>query len=221
MSAVPDRGRVLAAARRLGLRVDLQDPSLLRVPPAADEARALLAALTVGETSFHRYVEQFDVFAAAVLTPAALAGRPLRVLSAGCSTGEEAYTLAMTVREIAPAFVGRVTIDAFDVNPAAIARARAGRYAPWALRETPASARERWFRDEDGDYVVDPALRALVRFHERNLVEDDPAFWADGAWDAIFCRNVLMYLTPDAARAVVHRLARAIAPGGFLFLGHA
>ena len=184
----------------------------------ADETAALAERLTVGETYFFRYREQFDAFAEVAL-PAALARGAPRILSAGCATGDEPYTLAIFVREHGGG--GAAAIHAFDVNPAAIARAAQARYSSWSLRETPPPLRARYFRTDGSSFALHPDVRAMVRFEQRNLVEDDPSFWAPDAFDVVFCRNVLMYFTPETMRAVVARIARALAPGGFFFLGHA
>jgi chemotaxis protein methyltransferase CheR len=189
-----------------------------------EEIRALAERLTVGETYFFRNGNDLEAFVGVVLPDrlrARAATRRLRVLSAGCSSGEEPYTLAMLL-------VGRpelagwdVAVRGVDVNPAAIRRAAAARYGPWSLRQTPADARERFFRAHGRELVVNDDVRALVSFEERNLVEPDPRLWARGVWDVVFCRNVLMYLAPERTREVVARIAASLAPGGFLFLGHA
>jgi chemotaxis protein methyltransferase CheR len=189
-----------------------------------DEIRALAERLTVGETYFFRNRADLDAFVHAVI-PARMeargADRRLRVLSAGCSSGEEPYTVAMLVRGV-PALAGwDVRIHAVDVNPAAIARARAGRYGEWSLRQTSADARARFFHGVKGGVRVADDVRTLVTFEERNLVEEDPAFWREGAFDVVFCRNVLMYFAPEVGRRIVARFSRVLAPGGFLFLGHA
>lgn len=189
-----------------------------------DEVRALAERLTVGETYFFRNRNDLDAFVHVVL-PARMAARAgdrtLRILSAGCSSGEEPYTLAMLVRGV-PALEGwDVRIHAIDVNPAALARARAARYGEWSLRQTTPEARARFFHAGRGGVRVVDDVRALVSFEERNLVVDDPAFWRAGALDVVFCRNVLMYFSPEVTRRIVARFARVLAPGGFLFLGHA
>ncbi|HEY8088171.1 MAG TPA: CheR family methyltransferase [Polyangiaceae bacterium] len=191
--------------------------------PRRDELRALAQELTVGETYFFRNIEQLRAFAEVAL-PRAMGrpdGRPLRVLSAGCASGEEAYSLAMMVRDHAPHISREASITGVDVNAASLAKASAGRYSSWSLRETPPALARRWFRPLERDSVVDPSIRAAVRFEERNLAAEEPGLWQPRTYDVIFCRNVLMYLTPEAARGVVGRIEGALAPGGHLFLGHA
>lgn len=189
----------------------------------AGETGELARGLTVGETYFFRHVEQLDAFVAVVL-PARAEVRgpatPLSVLSAACSSGEEAYSLAMLVRERTPALASRVAVHAFDANPAAVGRARAGRYSRWSLRATPPASERRWFRPAGRDYEVVPELRQAVTFAEGNLVEAGPLL-APGRWDVIFCRNALMYLSEARMREAIDRLAAALVPGGYLFLGHA
>jgi len=189
------------------------------------EIRALASHLTVGETYFCRYWDHFRAFAEIALPDAVRRRadtRRLRILSAGCASGEEAHTLAMLVREhLADAASWSVEIRGIDVNPVVIERATRGRYSTWSLRETAPELRERYFRASGKDFELDPAVRAMVSFEERNLIEPDPQFWRDEAFDIVFCRNVMMYFATDVMSAQVARFARALCHGGHLFLGHA
>ncbi|HYP87661.1 MAG TPA: CheR family methyltransferase, partial [Polyangiaceae bacterium] len=108
-----------------------------------------------------------------------------------------------------------------ELNPESLAKAMAALYTPWSLRETPAEIRDRWFTKEGRDFRLVRSLRESVRFAQHNLILDAPTLLPPASYDVIFCRNVLMYFTPAHAAAIVERLARALAPGGFLFLGHA
>ncbi|GAA3196428.1 CheR family methyltransferase [Dactylosporangium siamense] len=187
-----------------------------------NELAALAEAVTINETYFFRNIEQFNVLAEVVL-PARVRARSgerrLRLLSVGCSTGEEAYTLAMVAAErIDPAW--DVSIVGLDVNRAALRVAAAGRYSRWSLRETPAAAQHRWFRTVADGVEIDERLRGRVRFLEYNAANDDPLLFAPDTYDVVFCRNLLMYLTPPTVAAAVARITRALAPGGYLFLGH-
>jgi chemotaxis protein methyltransferase CheR len=114
-----------------------------------------------------------------------------------------------------------VSIVGVDVDAEALRVAERGRYSGWALRATPPEQRRRWFRPDRLGLVLDEEIRAAVRFVERSLTDDDPELWRPGGYDVIFCRNVLMYFTPEAVRKVLARLTEALAPGGYLFLGHA
>lgn len=189
---------------------------------AHDDLRALAEAVTVPETYFFRNVDQFRAFRELVV-PGRLAARgparELRVLSAGCASGEEAYSIAIALRELGVAPSIPTTIMGTDVNPAVLAKAASGRYSPWALRETPAEARGRWFTRDGRDFVLADEVRASVTFHEHNLLDPEP--WPVGSFDVVFWRNVMMYFTPEAASRVITSLTRSLVPGGYLFLGHA
>jgi chemotaxis protein methyltransferase CheR len=189
-------------------------------PNLHDELRELAQELTVGETYFFRHTDQFRAFSEVALPSrleARAASRQIRLLSAGCSSGEEAYTLSILTRAVDPRI--EVFIHAVDINPSSLERARSARYSPWALRETPEAVQKQYFTADGRDFLLSKAVRDGVRFEEGNLVADDS--WAPESFDVVFCRNVLMYFTPEHAERVVARFARALAPGGFLFLGHA
>src|SRR5262249_44898097 len=106
-------------------------------------------------------------------------------------------------------------------TPAAIELPRRARYSEWSLRDTPAELRAKYFRTAGRDHHLVDAVKSLVAFEERNLVDEDAAFWQPELFDVVFCRNVLMYFTPEALQAIVGRIVRSLAPGGFLFLGYA
>jgi chemotaxis protein methyltransferase CheR len=194
-------------------------------PRSPDELGSLATELTVGETYFFRNMEQFNALREIVLPERARARaageRQLRILSAGCSSGEEAYTLAIVTRE-SPALVGyQVSIRGVDVNPAIIKRATSGRTTAWALRATSDEMRARYFRADGREFLIDPELRAAVSFERRNLAEPEASLWQPETFDVVFCRNMLMYLALDVARAIVDRITRSLVPGGYLFLGSA
>jgi chemotaxis protein methyltransferase CheR len=196
----------------------------LEGPRPAGEITALAQELTVGETYFFRNNEQFRALAEVVLPERMRVDRVprvLRLLSAGCASGEEAYTIAIVVRETIADPSWEVAIQAVDLNPAALEKAARARYSPWALRETPPDIQRKWFRAHGRDFAPDDQVRAAVRFRGGNLAGDDPEIWQPSTYDAIFCRNVLMYFAPEQMRAAIARISRSLAPGGFLFLGHA
>jgi len=198
---------------------------LISSPKGSDEFRALAEQLTVNETFFFRNADNFRAFAGIVLPErirAKTREKRLRILSAGCASGEEPYSLAVMVRE-ALSDLGNwdVKIIGIDVNPAMLAKAARARYSAWSLRATSEDAKRRYFRADGNDFVLAPEIQKMVTFEERNLVDEDPSFWQSLACDVVFCRNVLMYFTPDKARDVVRRIGGALLPGGFFFLGHA
>jgi chemotaxis protein methyltransferase CheR len=204
---------ILARRGRAGLAT-----YLARVEAAdADELRALVTEVSVGETYFFRHTEQCQAYADLIVAIAAQRGH-VRVLSAGCSSGEEPYTLAMLAHERF-ADPHLVSVHAFDFNPAALARAAKARYSRWALRATSAEQERRWFVPHGRDVELVPDIKNAVAFDEANLLTDGR--WTREPWDVIFCRNVTMYFSDARADQAVRRLVKALAPGGYLFLGHA
>lgn len=179
----------------------------------------LAPRLTVPETYFFRNSEQFRALTEFVLPAIARRRRHVSALSMGCASGEEAYTLAIVIREALP--VWPVTVTGVDVNPAVLARARRARYSEWSMRATPEAMRRRWFRSVGKVTAVVPEIRDAVSFVSGNLADDDTSWHVTGGYDIIFCRNVIMYHTPHHIAAAVSKLRDALAPGGFLFLGHA
>ncbi len=199
---------------------------LASLAPAVDaykEWRTLAGRLTVSETYFFRVWEQFHALAEAAL-PARIrvraAVRKLRILSAGCASGEEPYSVAMLLRERCPELNSwDIEILGFDLSPAAIAKGEKARYHTWSLRDTPAELRDRYFRREGSEFVLNEAIRSMVRLEERNLASR--ALASAGQFDIILCRNVMMYLVPEAMQSLIARLSQSLAPGGFLFIGYA
>jgi chemotaxis protein methyltransferase CheR len=209
--------------KALGQAADAYLANLERRPSAA-EIGALAGELTVCETYFFRNPEQFQALAEVVLperTRARQIPRQLRLLSVGCASGEEPYSIAIVVRETIADPTWDVRIRAVDINPIALAKAVAALYSPWALRDTPLDQQRRWFRPEGLEIRLDETIRRSVRIEAGNLADDDPDLWPVDGYDAIFCRNALMYFAPEQMRLAVGRIARSLAPGGFLFLGHA
>jgi len=164
----------------------------------------------VGETCFLRHPEQLAAVIA--LLPTLGQGGSLLCWSAGCASGEEPYSLAMLLQES-----GRQgdRIIATDRSEELLARARAGRYGAWTVRRVEAARRARWFRPAGAELEVVPSLRDAVEFRRHDLVEE-PAPWS---FDAVLCRNVLLYFSPGEARALAARLLTAVRPGGILVLG--
>jgi chemotaxis protein methyltransferase CheR len=214
--------------RMEGARCDLFSSYQKRIASPAHEQEELCALaeqLTVNETYFFRYADHFRAFAEVVIPDriqARAQERRLRILSAGCASGEEAYSLAILIRDRLPELASwDITIHGIDVNASMVGKALLARYSPWSLRETPADLHRGYFRPDGRDFLLDGTLKPGVTFEERNLVEEDPLFWRSDAFDVVFCRNVTMYFTAEATQSVISRIARSLAPGGFLFLGHA
>src|SRR5205085_4400881 len=102
-----------------------------------------------------------------------------------------------------------------------VARAVRATYTTGSLRDTPADFRTKFFHNEGRDLSLDGVVRSMVTFEERNLMDEGPLFWQRDAFDVVFCRNVTMYFTLEAAKSVIARIAQSLTSGGFLFLGHA
>lgn len=212
-------------ARRLEATSETRAVYLERLERASspdEELRALARELTISETYFFRGIDQLRAFSEVAL-PSRLAARSatrqLHILSAGCASGEEPYSLAILLRGLGPGW--KISIRGVDLNPAVLQKAAQGRYSTWSLRETPADLQQRWFQTQGREQLLDESIRRAVVFEERNLAEDDPRFWIPDHYDVVFCRNTLMYFAPESARALVERISRSLSPGGFLFLGPA
>lgn len=202
------RAAALAAAEELGLA-----PLELCARVAAREPGALSALVehaVVGETHFFRHPEQLARLAARL----APAPEPLAIWSAGCATGEEPYGIAIALLEAGRDHPADRVLGT-DVSERALAVAREAAYGPKALRHTPPATRGRWFTEEDAPRPV-AAVRARVALARHNLVADPPP---PGPFDAVVCRNVLIYFEPATAAAVLYRLLSAVRPGGVLVLG--
>ena len=192
--------------------------------PRRDDLIRLAEDLTVPETYFFRHIDQFRAFSDIAVPDRMRARRrerQLRLLSVGCASGEEPYTLAIAIRELALEPTWQVSIRAVDVNRKMLQRAARGRFSSWSLRETPPILKNRWFSPAGREFLVDDSIVNQVRFEQRNLADEDPDLWPAAAYDVVFCRNVIMYFTPKTAQAVIDRIARSLAPGGYVFLGHA
>ena len=150
------------------------------------------------------------------------AGRgTLRVWSAACASGEEAYTLAILALEAFAPGQPPVDILATDIAASSVARARAGRYGWRSVRHVDPDMRGRWFTEHKDGLVVGDAARRLVRFERHNLLSDPIPPPREAAFDLVVCRNVLIYFQPDAVKSTIGRLQQAVVPGGSLILGAA
>ena len=191
-------------------------------PQRAEEIEAATEALTTNETYFFREPLQLRSFSDEILPELASAGREarrLRVWSAGCSSGEEAFTAAILVRSSGLFSGWDVEILGSDIARRVLSVARGGCYGAHAFRGVEAEAMLRWFRPAGERWMVDDAVRRMVSFAHINLL-DDAAVDQVESMDCIFCRNVLIYFDVDARRRVLKSLHRRLRPGGYLLLGH-
>lgn len=211
--------------RRAALGVDSYEQLLFHLkfhPARGDERERLLPHLTNNESYFCRELGSLEVIRDEILPALRRTlrqGEKVRMLSAACSTGEEAYTLAILALE-AGLRPGEVQVTGVDLDPVALERARAGRYGPHAFRGTGDTFRERWFTPVGEAWEVRPEVRALVAFAPANLAAPG---WAGALppQQVVLCRNVLIYFGEEAVARAARGLYDALAPGGYLFLGHA
>ncbi|QRK13854.1 chemotaxis protein CheR [Archangium violaceum] len=209
----------LLAERSAGSGVERYLEQLASSSTQQEEWKALAERLTVGETYFLRHPTQLETLVDQVLPSFLRQTSNIRVLCAGCSSGEEPYSVALLARERGRVDASRLRILGIDVNPRAISHARRACYSPWSLRAVPLAMREQWFQRTPEGFSLRPQVRDQVIFEERNLMEEAPAFWAPGSFHAILCRNVMLYFPPEAMRRIIARMAQALVPGGYLFLG--
>jgi two-component system CheB/CheR fusion protein len=189
---------------------------------SSDEFAALFNTILINVTSFYRDPEAWQ-FIHDEVVPALLARRgpdqPIRIWSAGCASGQEAYTLAMILADsLEPdAFRHRVKIYATDLDGQALAEARAASYDAKAVASVPEPLLARYFEQVNGRYMFNKDLRRAVIFGRNDLVKDAPI----SRVDLLVCRNTLMYLNAETQQKLLSRLHFALAPEGVLFLGHA
>jgi two-component system, chemotaxis family, CheB/CheR fusion protein len=187
-----------------------------------DEFAALFNTILINVTDFFRDLDAWEFLRREVI-PVMLAERSptdaIRVWSAGCASGQEAYTLAMVLAEVLglEAFRERVKIYATDVDEDALTEARAASYDAKAVEAVPQELREKYFDNSGSRYSFRKDLRRAVIFGRNDLVKDAPI----SRVDLLVCRNTLMYLNGETQRLVLGRLHFALAPKGILFLGHA
>jgi chemotaxis protein methyltransferase CheR len=199
---------------------------LLSSSLSRQELGTLARHLTIGETYFFRERPSFNALATHVL-PVLIhrkrnGDRRLRLWSAACSTGEEAYSLAMLVQQVLPDWrEWKVSILATDINPNFLHKAEAGVYGDWSFRECGNDLRERFFSPVgDRRYRVRADLRDMVTFSELNLAQDGYPSLATytNAMDLILCRNLLIYFTPEHARQLIGNLRQSLVNDGWLIV---
>jgi chemotaxis protein methyltransferase WspC len=210
---------VAARQRALGIANLTAYAQHLKQTPS--EIEALVDELVVRETWFFRGGDLFAYLAKHIQDSAATrsAGKPFRILSVPCSTGEEPYSLVIALAEL---HVPRRAwhLDAVDINNAHLERARQGRYAEFSFRQTDQQLRGRYFKAIDSQWQLDESLIASVQFQQGNLIDAD--FLRDQSpYDLIFCRNLLIYLHNSARQQVAGVLDRLLAPQGLVCMGHA
>jgi len=215
--------RLMPLARRLGLAGIAEITQKLRQPGNQALEDSVVEAMTTNESFFFRDKVPFDTFIQVMLpaiNSARPAGQPIRVWCAAASTGQEPYSLAMALKENPRAAGGRrVEIIATDISTEVLERARAGIYSQFEVqRGLPIQLLVKYFTKQDETWQISPEIRAMVEFRKLNLLHP---FTGLGKFDIVFCRNVLIYFGPATKADVLTRIARVLAPDGFLVLGAA
>jgi chemotaxis protein methyltransferase CheR len=217
-------GRLARRLRALGLQSFSAYRDLLASDPDGPEMVEFTNAITTNLTSFFRESHHFEFLRDQVLLPMLKRGpgQRLRIWSAGCSTGEEPYSIAMTVRETVPENVRTdIRILATDLDSEVLSRGRNGLYGEDRVKGLSAERMSRFFREQrDGSvskYRVVPDLSELITFNQLNLMTPLPM---KGPLDVIFCRNVVIYFDKDTQRELFRKYAQLQRPGDILFLGH-
>ncbi len=201
---------------------------LLEGPLSESQIEILARHLTIGETHFFRHEKVFEVLEEQILPELVAArrgtGRRLRIWSAGCATGEEPYSLAMVVRKVVYDLAGwDVTILATDINRDFLRKAKRGIYSQWSFRTVPPGIKETFFTEKGEGSEVAEAIKAMVKFHRLNLARCAyPQAQTDThSMDMIFCRNVLMYFTPEKQQQVIEGFYESLVDGGWLVVSPA
>lgn len=218
---------IARAVRSRMTELGLADPAAVVALARGDatERDRLVEEVVVGESWFFRDPQVFAFVCRFAATRATVPGRlPIRVLSVPCAGGEEPYSAAMGLLDAGLA-AEQFTIDAFDVSRVALDRARQGRYSANAFRNADLAFQDRWFRRDGHASVLDETILGRVRFAWGNILDESfPAAHPNAAtepFDIVFCRNLLIYLTPEARRRVEAVLERLVAADGLLVLGAA
>ncbi len=216
--------------RRLGPRLDALGLSSYREyyhylrydPGGARELEDVIERITTHETYLFREEYQLDAFRYEILPQLHefhQRRKRLLVWSAGCSTGEEVYTIAILMRECGLFDEWLMRVVGSDISRQVVSHARRGAYGLSSFRTTDGMMQSKYFREQDGKFYVRDDIRAMCSFGQLNLLSTE-RFDVLGRCDVIFCRNVLMYLSGEARHRIVEAFYDTLNPGGYLLLGH-
>ena len=214
--------RLTPVARKRGLK-GLDDLVASLRTAGEDLLREVTEAMTTNESFFFRDIKPFDQFKDVVL-PAMLKTRAtkksFRIWSAASSSGQEAYSLAMILKEEAPKMPGwKVEIVGTDISNEMLEKAKAGMYSQFEVqRGLPIQFLVKYFKKNNEMWQIDPSIRAMVQFREYNLLHDLKAL---GQFDVVFCRNVLIYFDQPTKSRVLENMSKIVPDDGFLYLGGA
>jgi len=214
--------RLTPVARKRGLKGLDELMSGLR-SAGEDLLREITEAMTTNESFFFRDIKPFDQFRTMVLPKmleARAARKSFRIWSAACSSGQEAYSLAMILKEEGARLAGwKIEIVGTDLSNEMLEKAKAGLYSQFEVqRGLPIQLLVKYFKKANDMWQIDPAIRAMVQFREYNLLHDLKPL---GQFDVVFCRNVLIYFDQPTKTRVLDNIDRVMSDDGFLYLGGA
>lgn len=215
------QARLAKRLRELGLRTEEEYLHRLRGSEARDEIVLFLDAISTNFTKFFREPDHFDLLREDVVAALAAGQRRFRFWCAGCASGEEPYTVAMTVHDLLATADWKIL--ATDLSTRALARARAGAYGDEEVTDVPARFREKFLSrargvDDGSTWTVVPRLKERIVFRRLNLAERP--YPMSGPLDAIFCRNVMIYFDRPMRAGLVGEVERLVKPAGRFYIGH-
>jgi len=214
-------GRIAKRMRALCLHDAREYLEVLEADRGGEEVSQFIDAVSTNFTSFFREPDHFQLLARAVSGWVASGQRRLRIWSAASSSGEEPYSIAMTVREAIGDHQVDVKILATDISDRVLQQARAGVYPGERVATVPEAMRRRWFRSVAGEpdqFVISPEIARTVAFRKLNL--SAPPFPMRGPFDFVFCRNVLIYFEQPVRAGLIGSIEKLLRPGGWLCIGH-
>lgn len=234
---IQDRDRI-ELVKKIGVRITAQKLrseadyyQLLASPSGKQEWQDLALLLTTGETYFFRDRGQIDLIQDTIL-PEIMARKQLaigtikpslRIWSAGCSTGEEPYSIATIVKELVPNYLNwNLLILGTDINTVSIAKAKTANFSEWSFRMVKPELKQRYFRNQEKSWQLNEQIRRMVKFQTGNLLTDDyPSLNSDiYNMDIIICRNVFIYFNSENVETILAKLHQTLSPGGYLVVGH-
>ncbi len=218
--------RLSGRLRQLQLNNFQEYLALLKRPDENEELHFLLDSITVNETSFFRNPPQINAFQEVIFPRVVQMARQngqsrIRIFSAGCSSGEEAYTLAMIIHKHFPEIRKEFTIDIIgvDINREVLQQAIQGRFSKFSIRNLPETYLNEFFKPVGASYQIDERIRNMVKFYKGNI-SDANQMQKLGQFSIIFCRNVLIYFDRESKKRTLQNLYNMLIPQGYLFIGH-
>jgi len=212
--------------KKYGLTNEKDYLKLLCSKGGDSESQFMIAAFTVGETYFFRNSYHWKALKQKILPEIikrklSCDDKSIRIWSAACSSGEESYSIAIVISESIPFFQNwNIEILATDINESSLSKAKKGRYTENAFRETPDDYKKKYFSKSKGDYKIQKQFKQMITFEQLNLIHSNGFPKHYSCFDIIFCRNALMYFSPEIATNIVSAMYNALNNDGYLFLGH-